>query len=48
MPYDPFLLTDLSDTNTEDFSEMDIGRLQQTLKNGGVVLHERELGMGKL
>ena len=33
---------------TEDFSEMDIGRLQQTLKNGGVVLHERELGMGKL
>ena len=33
---------------TEDFSEMDIGWLQQTLKNGGVVLHERELGMGKL
>jgi len=33
---------------TEDFSEMDIGRLQQTLKSGGVVLHERELGMGKL
>lgn len=29
---------------TEDFSGMDIGQLQQTLKDNGVVLHEQELG----
>ena len=33
---------------TEDFSAMDIGQLQQALKNGGVILHERELNIGKL
>ena len=33
---------------TEDFSAMDIRQLQQTLKNSGVILHERELNIGKL
>ena len=33
---------------TEDFSAMVIRQLQQTLKNSGVILHERELNIGKL
>ena len=32
----------------KDFSAMDIRQLQQTLKNSGVILHERELNIGKL
>ena len=30
----------------EDFSAMDVRKLQQTLQNNGVVLHERDLNIG--